>query len=319
VRRQPSQAGGGQRAADHQQQAGDQQPPVGARPLPAQEQNCRQQGQPDQRQGELPPAALGLGQPVAGREDQRRVAQQQVADVPHAADRRAEDPGDGDQPEVSPQPRPIQASAGGVEQPQQPEAPHQRPGGGLGPHPAGQHQAGGGCVAPGLPAFRPPGQQHEQRRQREIERQRNFQIAKARPVDMRGKKRPQRGGQQPGAAIGQPCAQQIGRADAAQGHERDGRAGGVIVDPAPDHLPEGIEQRQQLRVIVHAGGNLAGQGEDAGVVAVDPQGVIGGEGPVGDADHAQDQGDDQAGHDQAGSDCGHQHHHDQTPCWASDR
>jgi len=116
---------------------------------------------------------------------------------------------------------------------------------------------------------------------------------------MRGEKRPQRGGQQPGAAIGQPCAQQIGRADAAQGHERDGRAGGVIVDPAPDHLPEGIEQRQQLRVIVHAGGNLAGQGEDAGVVAVDPQGVIGGEGPVGDADHAQDQGDDQAGHDQA--------------------
>ena len=298
VRDEVAQPGGGQRRADHDQQAGDDQAPV--RPFFVEQEPDRQQRQHEQQQAKLPPAALGLGEPVTRREHQRRMPQQQVADIPHAADRGAPQSDPHHQPEAIPHAGPIAPRPQPGHNQRQPDAPHQRPGGGLGPHPPGQHQARRRAITPAhrIVRLRPPRQQEQERRQGKEEGQRHFQIAEARPVRMGREKGPQRQHDHPHPAAEQARPQQVGRCDAAHAQQRHDGACGVIVDPTPHHLTKRVGQRQKLGIVGHVGGNLPGKSEDTPVVAVNPQRVIGREGPVGHADHAQHQRHQQPDQDQ---------------------
>ena len=162
------------------------------------------------------------------------------------------------------------------------------PGRRFGPQGRPQQQAGDDGVPPAMPLLR-PGLQEKGGREGVEHGEHDFEIAEARPLAAVRVKYPQCGGDDTNAPAEQAHTRQVHGQRATQVREEKRGARGVIVDAAGQQLRPGELQRQILRVIANAVGDGAGQGVETPFIAVDPQRVVGGEGPPGDAVEARQQ------------------------------
>ena len=102
---------------------------------------------------------------------------------------------------------------------------------------------------------------------------------------------PERGGEDADAPAKQARACEVDSECAARVREEEHGAGGMIVHASGQQLREGELQWQELRIVADLRRDAARQRVEARFMTEDPQRVIGGEGPVGDAQQSRQQGE----------------------------